>query len=116
MEKSFALDILITLIGFIISSLPLYFSAKLMGSKTSFVKTLFVAFITGIIISAIQIKFKVFGSIIAFFILIWIYHEVFRLKWLKAFFAWALQFIFVAMFYLIAYFFGFAVSGFATLY
>ena len=89
---------------FILSALPLYFSVKFFGGKTTLLKTVIVTFVSGIIVTAIKYQFKTFGSVIAFFILIWIYHEVFRLKWIKAFFAWLLQFVFLVLFYVFALF------------
>ena len=98
------LRFLFSLVIFTISSLPLYFSVKLLNGKTTLLKTALVTFILGIIVTAIQNFFKGFGGLIAFFILIWIYHEVFRLKWWKALVAWFMQFIFIAVFYLILIF------------
>jgi hypothetical protein len=91
----------IILLAFMISSLPLYFAVKALGGKTSLLKTMLVTFLSGIIFTAIKSQFRL-GLIIAFFVLIWIYHEVFRLKWFKAFIAWVLQFVFIAIFYVIA--------------
>jgi len=55
--------------------------------------TIFINIISGIGIALILNYFKVYGAIIAFIFLIWIYHEGFRLKWFKALIAWALQFV-----------------------
>ncbi len=95
------IHILLTLFVFLISSLPLYFAVKSLKGKTTLLKTVLVTFVTGIVVSAIRTQFEIFGGIIAFFVLIWIYHEVFRLKWIKAFLAWILQFVFIILFYLI---------------
>ncbi len=91
----------IMLLAFILSSLPLYFAVKFLGGKTSLLKTMLVTFLTGLIVAAVKSQFRL-GWLIAFFILIWIYHEVFRLKWLKAVIAWVLQFVFIAIFYGVA--------------
>ena len=85
---------------FIISALPLYFSVKLLKGKTTLLKTIIVTFLSGIIVTAIENFFQWFGGLIAFIILIWIYHEVFRLKWWKALVAWFLQFVFILLFYI----------------
>ncbi|MBN1503009.1 hypothetical protein JW930_05685 [Candidatus Woesearchaeota archaeon] len=92
-------DILI----FIIASLPLYFAVKLLGGKTSLLKTVLVNFIAGIVYSFIASQLGFLGRILAFFLLIWIYHEVFRLRWLKAFFAWLIQLFIVLLFYIIMF-------------
>ncbi|MBU2634627.1 MAG: hypothetical protein KJ674_05300 [Nanoarchaeota archaeon] len=95
------LKIIFTIIIFIISSIPLYLAVKALKGKTSLLKTAIITLIAGIIIAAIQYAFKTFGGLIAFFVLIWIYHEVFRLKWLKAFLVWILHLIFIIIFYFI---------------
>ncbi|MEM2139252.1 MAG: hypothetical protein QXM96_03810, partial [Candidatus Woesearchaeota archaeon] len=66
-------------------------------------KAVFVSIMIGIIVSAINLKFRLFGAIISFFLTIWLYHEIFRLKWYKAFLVWLLQFIFIAIFYTITF-------------
>ena len=93
--------LLVIISAFIISALPLYFAVKVMGGKTSLFKTIFINLISGLIVGAVKYVFKTWGALIAFIFLIWIYHESFRLKWFKAFFAWILQFVFVAIFYFI---------------
>jgi hypothetical protein len=92
----------ITMLAFVISSFPLYLSVKFLGGKTTLLKTVLIALISGVIISAIQFRFATFGTILSFIILIWIYHESFKLQWWKALLAWLLQFVFIAIFYLIA--------------
>lgn len=87
---------------FMLSSLPLHFSVKLLGGKTSILKTMLVVFVSGIIVTAIQNYVQLIGGLIAFLVLIWIYHEIFRLKWFKAFAAWLLQFVFIVIIYLLA--------------
>jgi len=95
------LKIIFTIVIFIISSIPLYLAVKSLNGKTSLLKTAFITLITGLVMAAIQYTFKTFGGLIAFFVLIWIYHEVFRLKWLKAFLVWILHLIFIIIFYFI---------------
>lgn len=92
---------LIIILIFIISSLPLYFAVKILRGKTSFLKAILITLITGIIVSAIEFTFKIWGGLIAFLILIFIYREAFRLKWWKAIFVWILQLIFIVLLYLI---------------
>ena len=93
------------ILAFVITSLPLYFAVKFLGGKTTIFKTVFINIIAGIVVSAVQYFFLVYGSIIAFIVLIWIYHEAFRLKWFKALLAWVLQLIFLVLLYTLAYLF-----------
>jgi len=97
--------IIISLI-FVISSLPLYFAIKALGGKTSFLKAILITIVSGIIVSAIEFRFQVWGGLIAFLILVVIYREAFRLKWWKAFFVWFLQLVFIVLFYLLLIFLG----------
>ena len=53
-------------------------------------------FFTGIIVTAIESSIS-FGGIVAFIILIWIYREMFRLKWLKAILVWFLHGLFILL-------------------
>ncbi len=99
LEAALIFGFLLVVLVFLISAIPLYLAVKFLGGKTSLLKTAFVALLSGIIVSAIQFRFRVWGALLAFFVLIWIYHEAFRLVWIKAFFAWVLQLLFLALFY-----------------
>ncbi len=106
---------LILIIIFLISALPLYFAVRLLNGRTTLFKTAIITFISGIIVSVVNYLFKTWGALIAFVLLIWIYHDVFRLKWHKAFLVWILQLAFIVIFkYIfgfIAALFGIALSG-----
>ena len=115
MVVSEVISLIAMVVVFILSALPLYFSVKFLGGKTTLLKTVMVAFISGIIVTAIKYQFQAFGGIIAFLILIWIYHEVFRLRWIKAFLAWILQFVFIILFYLLVLFIVALVLGVSIL-
>lgn len=104
------INAIITVIVFILSGLPLYFAVKFLGGKGSLLKVLFVSLITGIIISAIKETFQ-WGWLLAFFILIWIYHEAFRLKWWKASIVWLIQLGFFLLLSFLATLFVLAVAG-----
>jgi hypothetical protein len=103
---------LILIIIFLISALPLYFAVTLLNGRTTLFKTAVVTLISGIVVSIINFIFKTWGALIAFVVLIWIYHEVFRLKWRKAVLAWLIQLAFIVIF---RFLFGLiaAVSGIA---
>ena len=105
---------LIIVVVFLLSALPLYLSIKFLGGKTTLLKTAIVTFITGILYSALQSLLRELGTVIAtivaFITLIWVYHEMFRLKWFKAFLAWLLQFVFVAVFVIILLMLGLGVA------
>lgn len=86
------------IIVFLLSGVPLYFSVKILGGKTTLIKTAFIVLVSGILLTLINIFF-IWGGIIGFIVLIWIYHAAFQLKWWKALLAWLLQFVVLAVFY-----------------
>ena len=85
------------LLLFLVSTLPLYFSVKLLGGKTGLIKTFLVVLLSGIILAIINSLFSTWGWVIAFIFLLWFYHELFRLKWWKCFVVWILQFVFLLL-------------------
>lgn len=91
------LDVLV----FVLSSLPLYFAVRFLGGKTGIVKAVLVNFVVGLLVSVIRDRFALLGGLLAFVIMVWIYHEIFRLRWIKAFLVWLVQIVIIALFYLI---------------
>ncbi len=96
------ISILTILLVIIISSLPLYLAVSLLGGKVSILRAFLVMIATGIISIIVNIIFPIWGTLVALIILIWVFHEVFRLKWFKAILAWILWLIFVLLFLFIA--------------
>ncbi len=95
------INIIVIAAIFLLSAVPLYFAVKFLGGKTTLIKAAIVNFIGGIIISVFQSYRAFWGSIIAFVLLVWVYHEVFRLKWWKAFLVWLVQALIVILIYVI---------------
>ena len=98
----------------LISSLPLHFSVKFLNGRTNILKTILVSFFSGLLVSAVQNYFRWLGGLIAFLLLIWIYHEIFRLKWWKASIVWLIQLVFVALFYFLMAALALSVFGLAV--
>lgn len=90
-------NILILILVIIISTLPLYFSVKLLGGKTSLIKTFLVMVIVSFGSTLISLILP-FGIILGWLFLIWVFHEIFRLKYFNAFIAWILWIIFIVIF------------------
>ena len=111
-QKNYDLDIMffnniiLDILIFILAAIPLYFAVDFLGGKTSFLNVVLVNLVTGVLYSVLRSWSFFFGGILAFILMLWIYHEVFRLKWFKAFLAWLLQFVFIALFYLLLFFIG----------
>jgi len=89
--------IMIYLIILVISSIPLYVAVRLLGGKTSLFKVIMVNIVAGIVISALKAAYSSFiWSILVFLTLLYIYKEMFRIGWLRSFFAWLMQFVIFA--------------------
>ena len=106
-------QILITIVAFLLSGIPLYLAVKLLGGKTGILKTAIVLFVSGLIVAAIKNYVDTLGALLAFIVMIWIYKESFKLGWFGAFFAWLLQFVMLAIIVIVFLLFGF--SWFAAL-
>ena len=104
MEEYF-ITVFAFLIVLIISALPLHFAVKILGGRTHLLKTILVMIVTSIMIVLVSLLLP-YGAIIGFIVLIWMYREMFRLKWYKALLVWILQIIFVVILLLILSFVG----------
>jgi hypothetical protein len=82
--------ILIIIAAFIIAALPLHLAVKMLGGRSTILKVIVVQLLVGVVVALIHAFFS-FASLIAFLVLIWIYREMFRLKWFKAVLAWIIQ-------------------------
>lgn len=91
----------------IFSTIPLYLSVILLGGKTSFMKTLYLMLFSAFI-SILLVYFFNFGPYLAFFMLIWIYHEFFSLSWIRALMIWFFHIIFLILIILFLNYFGFS--------
>ncbi len=92
----------------LLSAVPLYIAVRLLGSRVSFLKVILVNAIVAIITSYLSARKGIFAGFLAFILTIFIYREMFRLKWLKAFFAWLLQLIIIGALAIFASFLGLA--------
>jgi hypothetical protein len=92
------INLLIFTLIIIISSLPLYFSVQFLGGKTSILKTFLVTILIAIVSVVVKIALPIYGTFITWIFLIWIFHELFRLKIIKAIIAWILWILFVLIF------------------
>lgn len=93
--ENILINIIFILIVIIISALPLYFAVDLLGGRVSIGKAFIVMVIVAILYSIITFFMPHYGAIVAFIVLIWVYREMFRLKWLKALLAWLIQMVFI---------------------
>ena len=87
------IKILLLVLVFAISSIPLFLAVKAFGGKTEFREVIIVNIISAIIISILNQIFFVWGGLISFLFVIVLYKGVFDLTWWKSILAWFLQFI-----------------------
>ena len=105
---SFIWSILLYIIILIVAAIPLYIALKLLGTRVSILHVIIVNFIAGIIIGLIKMFFGDVWYILLLLVLIVIYKYLFKISWLKAFFAWLIQFIIA---YVIIYLMGLFLPG-----
>ncbi len=88
-----SLWLLIPLIICVLSSLPLYFSVKFLGSEASLLKVILVNLLVPVLVFVVRLLFDSWGGVFAFIAMIWVYHEFFEIGWIKALIAWGLQLV-----------------------
>ena len=94
--------ILGTVIVFFLSALPLHLAVKIFGGETNIFKTMIVMFLGGLLVAVVRSATGIFGGILSFIVLLWLYRVTFDLGWISAFLVWILQFVIVAVFFVIA--------------
>jgi hypothetical protein len=94
--------ILVLILIFLVAALPLHFAVRLLGGRTTWLKSAGVNLLVGIITSLVHEFFPLLGFIIGFVLMLIIYRLLFRLRWWKTIVVWLLQAVFVALFVLLA--------------
>lgn len=101
--------IIIVAIIFLVSAIPLNIAARLLGGQTHLLQTAVINIIAGVIVALVHWYVPVFGGIIAFVALLFIYRMFFKVGWIKAFLIWILQLILTAALITVAAMIGFAI-------
>ncbi len=91
------IKILLLVIVFAISSIPLFLAVKALKGKTEFKEVIVVNILSAVFISIVNQIFFVWGGLISFVFVIFLYKGVFDLTWWKAILSWFLQFIIAAI-------------------
>ena len=91
--------LLFIIIIFLLAALPLYLAVKFLGGKTTLFKAAVVNLFVGIVVAIIHLLLPRWGILIGFIVLLWFYREFFKLKWIKAFFAWFIEIAFIVLFW-----------------
>ena len=95
-------SLLLIVIVFMLSALPLYFSVKLLGGRTGLLKVILINLLVALVALIIKFFFESWGGLIAFVLMLWIYKDFFRMSWIRALLAWLLQFVFAVILVLLA--------------
>ena len=92
MIESF-LPILIIFLTFVIGAIPLHFAAKAFSAETTFLKSMIVNVLAGLIASVVAAFVPFFAEIIAFIAFLFVYKFAFRIGWIRSLAVWALQIV-----------------------
>ena len=88
----------LTVVVWLVSSLPLYFALKLVGKKKGLVTVALVNVAAAMASSIIASFFGFFtGALIGFITLLFVYKWLFKIGWARAFLAWLLQIAIAAL-------------------
>lgn len=109
--SGFIIALLIIAVIFIVAALPLHISLKLMRARTTILKTVLVSIIAGIAVYVIRSEFGIWGGLIAFLAMLFIYKVAFRIGLLRAFVAWLLQFAVAVALIVVALALGVTIAG-----
>jgi len=102
--------ILVLLVIIIITALPLHFGVKFLGGKTTILKAFIMTLVTQLLSLFISYRIRSPNTIrftigvLGILLLVWLYREVFRLKWIKAFLLWFVYVIFAFLSQLLFFF------------
>lgn len=91
----------LTFLGLVILAIPLYITIGLLGGRRSIITVIIVNLLTGFLAYSLQATYPVWGWLLAFVLSLWLYREIFRLKWWKALLAYFLQFVILLIFWFI---------------
>ena len=98
--------ILIIILIFVLAALPLHFAVKIMGGKTTILKTILINIIAGLVLALITSAAPIFGGILGFLGLLFTYMFFFRIGFLRALVVWLLQIVLVGIFWVLGIIIG----------
>ena len=104
--------LLLVLFGLaLLASFPLYLAVKLLGGKTSLVKTLFVNIVVAFVIVLIQGIFPIAGHILSFIIVTIIYMRFFKIGIIRALLLGIVEFLMIFICIALLSLFGLSILG-----
>jgi hypothetical protein len=106
MIENLLMTIMIGLTVIIVSALPLHLAVGLLGGRSSILRVFLVMVLTAIITIVVNMILPIWGTFVAWFLLIFVFRESFKLKWIKAILAWILWIVFIFLFSLFLGFLG----------
>ncbi len=103
------LPLALQFLAVLFSSIPLYFSLRLIkgkAKKVPFIRVFLVNILVAAIASAVSSSFGLLSGVAAFLLALFVYKEMFETDWLTAFLVWLLQIVIVAVIFWVLLFFG----------
>jgi len=80
----------------VVSAIPLNIAVKVLGGESSIIKVIIVNILVGASAAILALVIDKFLAIASFIVMIFIYKEMFKIGWIKAFFAWVFQGVIIA--------------------
>jgi hypothetical protein len=77
-----------------------------MGGRGGIIRVIIVNLLVGLLVGWLGSTINIFVAAATFILMLFIYKVMFKLSWLKAFFAWILQFIIIVVIIVLLAFFG----------
>ncbi len=90
-------SIIILIVVLVVSAIPLNLAVKILGGRSSILKVILVNFIVGLIGAYLNSTLGWLAGIVSFIAMLFIYKIIFGLGWIRAFLAWILQAVIIAI-------------------
>ncbi len=85
----------------VVSAIPLNIAVKIMGGKSSIIKVIAANIIIAIIGYFIAENINFLAGLLSFIVMLFVYKLMFRMGWVRSFLAWLLQYVIIAIFFIL---------------
>lgn len=106
MLSQLLIGLLILILIFIITSLPLYFATKMLRGRTTLLRAIATNVLAGLAVIFCHLIFPVIGGIIGFIAILILYRFSFRVGFIRAIIIWLIEVILVGLFTLLGILLG----------
>ena len=94
-------EIIWLVIIWVISAIPLNIAVKMIGGHSSIIKVIIANLIVGMVAAYLNNMFGFIAVILSFIVMLFIYKLIFKIGWIRAILAWFLQFVIIAIFFIV---------------